>query len=136
MTAPGNLPGGTYYLLVQTDTEDTQGESDESNNVLTQQIVLNTPDLRVVGVDAPAEGTYGQTLSVSWTVTNFGTGSTASGGWTDSVYLSADQMLGDGDISVGQAAAPSALAAGGSYVNSANITIPDNLTGYLSLIHI
>ena len=55
-------------------------------------------DLVVTTVGAPATGTGGQSLSLSYLVTNQGTGATLTGVWKDRVYLSLDDTFNGGDI--------------------------------------
>ena len=59
-------------------------------------------DLVVSSVNAPAAGSSGQPLNLSWTVTNQGQGTTDVSSWRDQVVLSSDTVLGNADdVSLG-----------------------------------
>ncbi len=76
------LPEGTYYLLVRTDDGHQVDEADETNNVHWRAIELslpNLPDLAVSQIQAPAHANAGQSIPVSWTVTNLPGHATVSG---------------------------------------------------------
>ena len=77
VTLPSNLAAGNYYLLFVANDNGGQGESDaghETNDVVAEPIVLSAPDLQVTGVSGPAAGFTGQSVLVSWTDSNTGTG--------------------------------------------------------------
>jgi subtilase family serine protease len=69
------IGSGSGHLLFITDDLGQQGESDETNNFFAVPITINAPDLRVTGASAPNNAALGQTIDVSWTVTNQGNGS-------------------------------------------------------------
>jgi fibronectin type 3 domain-containing protein len=87
------------------------------------------PDLAPLPGATPAEADFGQTLALAWTVANAGPGG-ALRSWTDAVYLSADDVWDAGDTLLASRPAPdtSPLAAGGSYLRQADVTVP-NTTG-------
>lgn len=95
------LPTGTYYLIVETDAGGTVVESNEANNATASNgIVLTRPalaDLVVTDILAPATALPGTSVPLSWTVANQGTAS-ASGPWTERVYLSADHAVGNDQL--------------------------------------
>jgi subtilase family serine protease len=80
---------GTYYLTASADSGDTLSESTKTNNFLAIPIALTLPalpDLTVGQVSSPGSATAGQTISVSWSVTNIGV-ATAINPWREKVYL-------------------------------------------------
>jgi RHS repeat-associated protein len=122
------LPGqafGDGYLLFKTDNYNYQGETNENDNVYSQAITIEAPNLTITSATAPIAGILGGSIAVSWTVLNNGTVS-ANADWYDSVYLSNDQTWDSGDtwINAFWEAARSPLAANTSYTDTRNITIP------------
>lgn len=84
---------------------------------------LDVPDLRVVEIRAPTSAVGGSVVQISWVITNAGLAA-ASGAWSDRVYLSRDAYAG-GDTPVGGVTFNGSLAAGGTYVRSAFVTLPE-----------
>ena len=121
---------GLNYLLVVADASHSQPESNEANNVRASAIELSAADLVVTAVTAPASVSLGQTINLTWTVLNQGTGLAASG-WYDNVYLSSDDQWDAHDSVLLNAWIPSipTLAAGASYTLTRPITIPATATG-------
>ena len=98
-------------------------------------ITYREPDLRVTDLLAPATAPQsGQTVPVSWTVTNIGTRDTRQGGWMDRVYLSKDATLDSGDLFVGVDLHAGVLATGSSYSKTMNITLPEGIQGNFYLL--
>ncbi|MBI2875792.1 MAG: right-handed parallel beta-helix repeat-containing protein, partial [Candidatus Tectomicrobia bacterium] len=122
---------GSHYIIVETDALRTQPESSETNNLDTSEAVSLTlppiPDLVVSDIVAPIEAISGQQIPISWILTNRGTGE-ASGTWTDYVYLSADQAVGN-DQFFGAFTFEGTLGAGQSVTRTQMITLPINLSG-------
>src|SRR5262249_39344348 len=115
-TTPHALPrdlSGTYYVIVVTDaitdTRFPRGvvfEADETNNTTAskQPIIIDQPppaDLEVTSIDVPKTGQVGQTVHFDYTVVNEADNA-ASGVWTDSVYLSADDVWDASDLLLGR----------------------------------
>ncbi|MBD2415927.1 hypothetical protein FACHB389_31060 [Nostoc calcicola FACHB-389] len=121
---------GDRYLLFVADTDNDQGETDETNNVFAQAITVTAPDLVVTAANAPTTATLGQTISVSWTVKNQGTVS-AFGDWYDYVYVSDDQFFNYGDtyLTTWDTRENTPLASGGSYTVTQNINISNYVPG-------
>src|SRR5262249_8571388 len=65
-------PAGQRYLLVVTDYNRNQGETDETNNVYAVPITVTAPDLIVTSFVAPSSAIVGEEVDVSWTVKNVG----------------------------------------------------------------
>ena len=87
---PNGVTGRNHVLLIA-DANHAQPESDESNNVRAVAIDLSAADLVVTAVTAPASVSLGQTINLTWTVINQGTG-LATLGWHDNVYLSGNDQ--------------------------------------------
>jgi subtilase family serine protease len=119
---------GDRYLLVVADRNNAQGESDETNNVFAVPMHLLAPDLTVSSASAPGSAVAGQSISVTWTVGNQSATVPAPGKWTDSVYLSDNQVLDGSDLSIFSIseASNSPLVPGGSYTVTQNVTLPAN----------
>jgi subtilase family serine protease len=130
-TIPATAVPGARFLLVVADAMAAQPEVDEGNNVRAVPITLAgaAADLRVGGVTAPASASPGQSVTVSWTVTNAGDGQ-ASADWSDYVYLSADDQLDANDLLIAShaAGASTPLAPGASYAATVTATLPANLS--------
>src|SRR5207248_2063817 len=72
-----------------------------------------------------ATASSGGTVHLSWTVGNFGTGSTDVATWYDRVVLSANDKYGDGDdIYVTSVRHAGALGVGESYTADADVQLP------------
>ena len=100
-------------------------------------IVLNAvataADLAVSNVSEPASGTPGDSVTVNYTVQNL-SGSTATGPWTDSVYLSTDQTLDASDTLLGSGVHTGNVAVSGSYIGGVTATLPVIANGNYYLI--
>lgn len=96
-----SMPSGTYYLIVETNAGGTVVESNEANNATASNgIVLTRPalsDLVVTDILAPTAALPGTSVPLSWTVANQGT-APAAGPWTERVYLSADNIVGNDQL--------------------------------------
>jgi ELWxxDGT repeat protein len=107
--------------------------------------IIPLPDLVVSDVQAPATATSGQTITVSWKVTNTGPGRTLPGAtWYDGVYFALDtvpfvsfagspnwnptswtSLTANGrPLLLGKKIRPSSLESGQFYTNSLNFTLP------------
>ncbi|NCS56849.1 MAG: hypothetical protein GPJ16_07780 [Microcystis aeruginosa G11-04] len=79
---------GSGYLLLRTDVFNYQTETNENDNVYAQAIDIAAPNLIISNVTAPTTATAGQSITVSWTGKNDGSGTTVSN-WYDRVVFSA-----------------------------------------------
>jgi subtilase family serine protease len=124
---------GSYQLFVVTDATNNVYEFNNENNNSTSASPLlvsrNTPDLQVTNITLPDNLLPGQSLPLSWTVTNMGVGQTNSNFWYDRVYLSSDQTLSGDDTSLGSVYRSGALTASGSYTATAAFSLPPDLSG-------
>ncbi len=128
VTLPSVDPAGTYYILVRVNDQGSQLEISLNNNVAASApIAVSGADLAVSSVIAPAGGVAGQSVNLSWTVTNNGT-IPASQNWTDGVYLSTRNVFDSSAFLLTRvpAGSGSPLAPGSSYTHSAQVTLPVN----------
>jgi hypothetical protein len=105
----GPAGAGEIRLTVRTDHynhlfEHNVDGTGETNNTAAVTVVAGLreyPDLHVVQIDHPVSGLRpGQEIDISWLLANQGTGDT-TGDWTDFVYLSDDDQVGN-DLFLGQ----------------------------------
>lgn len=115
---PNEQTPGEQYVLVVADTVGDQAEFIETNNVFAQPITILAPDLSVTEVTVPDTAYVGQSIEVSWTVSNRGPVTTATS-WSDSVFL-----VGDSTALHTLPAGEESVAAGASYSRSAQVAIP------------
>ncbi len=125
---------GDAYILVQADFTRILAESDFSNNAAASSVLqVSAPSFSVTSLTAPGTGVIGSTIPLSWTVTNTSIVD-AQVSWTDAVYISPNNTL-DGNAHL-VALFPSSmiLAAGASYTQNQNVTLPLTFTGTEFLI--
>jgi hypothetical protein len=130
---------GNQYLIFKTNDQIRQevgytppvplGEINLSNNTFAVPITITAPDLTITKVSTPSSVPYGATVPVTWTVKNDST-LTASGYWSDYIYLSTDQTLDASDSLLYvysaysfSSGSVSPLAGGKEYSVTKNITI-------------
>ncbi|QDU76821.1 hypothetical protein Pan97_38780 [Bremerella volcania] len=122
---------GTYYLIVETDSANGHQEIDETNNTLaTLPISISyppLPDLIVSDISAPLEAISGQSIPISWTVTNQGDGD-FQGTFRDWVALSDDDTYGS-DLFYQGFDFTGVIPAGQSITRTQLIDLPDTFTG-------
>ena len=136
-TATFTLPvgiSGPYYLIVETDAKDQVLEAPRGTDALASSSVVSValtppPDLQLTQVLAPANAFSGQPISLSWMVTNTGSGGTVENGWTDQVWMSFDGALDSHSIDLGEVSHSGALAPGLSYTAYLNPTLPVGVSG-------
>jgi hypothetical protein len=97
-----SLTNGSYFILLETDSQASLTESDETNNVLampfTFHLVTNAlPDLAPVTFQAPIEvrGAPYPTVTVVWGVTNQGIGPSGNLHPWNAVYVSTNAAFDD-----------------------------------------
>ena len=137
VTLPTDFADGDSRVLVRTDSGHQVFEAGQEadNDGASAVLGLTHPDLVVSALSGPAGGTAisGSTFDVSWTVRNAGSGTTAAG-WTDTVWLSRDGVIGAGDIKLGSVSAIGALAAGATRDAHLTVTLPIDVQGAYKLI--
>ncbi|MBY0468092.1 MAG: hypothetical protein K2Q07_03835, partial [Burkholderiaceae bacterium] len=130
---------GPWYLIGQADAGHLVNEvGAEANNTTSAPITVALApyaDLQTSAVTAPSQ-TIGDParLTVSWTVSNAGTGVGQSTDWVDRIIASRDGVLGNGDdIVLGTYSHSGALAVGDSYTRSELVLAPPSLSGRFTL---
>lgn len=144
VTLPRDVSGDAE-LTVRTNIDATQHESNTRNNT-SESIPLHieiTPfaDLQVTAITTSPTVFSGDSLTVTWTVENFGEGPTDVQSWFDSVFLSEDDALswrfiglGSEDIEVtdrylGTVRRDGILQPGESYTATTTVKLPDDAFG-------
>jgi hypothetical protein len=122
VTPPTYIAPGDYFLHLTTN-DGYQREANTANNRITVPFHLNGPDLAVTSIQAPGSAVLGSQIAVSWTVTNQGA-FPATPYWGDEIFLSSDPTSIVGALDLTGMQRSSSLAAGGSYTQTANVTIP------------
>src|SRR3546814_357263 len=86
-------------------------------------------------IEGPEGGTAesNSQIEVKWQIRNDGSGDTL-GGWTDTVWLSRDAVVGAGDIGLGALVSDAALVAGAVYHGALTVTLPIDASGEYRLI--
>ncbi|HEX29157.1 TPA: hypothetical protein ENG04_03660, partial [Candidatus Poribacteria bacterium] len=134
ITLPDGI-SGDYYIFVITDASNRVRESDEDNNRGRNTVVMHVnltppPDLQVTNVNVPGNGWSGQSISVSWTVTNAGSGNTRASAWTDIIYGSPSETFDPGSATLlGSFYHDGVLIPGDSYTQSQTVTLPIGISG-------
>ena len=107
---------GTYAIMV--DPASTYTGS--------MTLTVGTVDLVPTALTPPASSGAGQSISVSFTVANQGTGATPSIAWLDRLWFSADTVCCDGaDTLLGGWNWTTPVASGGSYTQTKTVTLPN-----------
>ncbi len=145
-TEPVPIPislSGTYYLFVTTNPasiDPTTNQptyavyesnyANDSSTPVTVSVNQSLADLVVTQVAAPSALATGQTVTITWTTANVGTGTTNANSWYDDVWMSTTTDVGEGgtDVYLGSYYRSNGLSAGQSYTGTATVTIPQTLT--------
>ncbi len=112
----------------------------ESNNAASITATSTLPDyadLIISDLLVPAIGRGGETLQMSWTVSNAGDAATGATQWSDQVILSEDNVIGNADDAViATLVHNGALTVGESYNAVFDVTLPARQDGtfYLSVV--
>ncbi len=119
---------GTYYVIVETNSNDQVAETNTANNTAfapeTVQINLQPEADLVAGtVTIPANALAGQDITISYQVTNAG-GNPADGSWVDSLYLSPTPTWSVSDPLLGRVDQTQDVAPGGSYTGTLTAPVP------------
>ncbi|MBO2012727.1 CARDB domain-containing protein [Hymenobacter negativus] len=89
------------------------------------------PDLRVSFIQNPDTVYAGQTMQMSWNVTNTGAGSTLAQQWQDQVWLSQDSVFNSSTaVQVGTWGNTSFLQPNATYITNATFRVPYSQAGY------
>ena len=139
-TLPNGIQTG-YQIVVQTNATGSVDEgSAGSGNDTTASGVMNVTlapyaELAVSDVTAPSLVIGNPvTITVSWQVTNNGTGPGTTNQWNDLVELSTSPVFGSGNaVVLGTFAHDGALAVGATYTQTQVIQVPPDTTGHFYL---
>ncbi len=115
-TLPNGI-SGDYEIVVTANSNGAVFEANTANDTSTSAsfpVHLSPyPDLQVATVTVPVQATAGQPVTISWTVTNAGTGATDVPAWNNTVYLSTSPTLNPSTaVNLGSVQNPSYLAGG------------------------
>ncbi|WP_414753715.1 CARDB domain-containing protein [Anabaena sp. CCY 9910] len=121
-----SIAAGNYHLLFRTDADNNLAESNETNNVVSRTITINTADLIVQNPTAPTTASVGNTIQLSYQVRNQGVGNAVAS--TTRFYLSRDTTFSTDDVLLGSDAVNS-IAAGAVSSETASIVIANTIAG-------
>jgi hypothetical protein len=125
---------GRYHLIVLTNAGGTVFENGLTANNQAQPptpfdvVPYPYADNVVTSVTPAAGAASGKSLSLTWVVTNQGIGTTDTSEWVDNVYLS-QTPDGANKLLLGEFDHLGFLAVGGSYTRTAQVTLPDGISG-------
>ncbi|MFM7264413.1 MAG: CARDB domain-containing protein, partial [Cyanobium sp.] len=127
---PSIPAAGQYTLFFRSNPFADIEESRTDNNLFSLPVTINLdgPDLAIVTATAPASARFGDTINVSWSVRNDGTGA-ATASWYDDIYLSDDEVFDarDRELAFSVVINSVPLAVGQSYSRSLQVALPRNL---------
>ncbi len=146
ITIPSSAAGGNRFLLVWTDRNNHQRESNNDDNILAIPLEVLVPNLEVstaqvtdIAGTVRNQVTLGEMVNLSWTVLNSSSTVNALGNWVDEVYISDDETWDRGDTFLTSASTGNftPLAPGDDYtIRSNNIVIPITGTGERFLLFV
>ena len=145
---------GTFYVYVITGYFDaltshslnnddsrgyftTRGYEDPTNNQssATLPVIYREADLVVSNLVVPTTAPQsGDTIPVTFTVTNIGNRDTRTASWVDRIYLSNDSSLHNDDTELGEVGHNGILKIGASYTVTLNVRLPDGIGGNFDLL--
>ena len=132
VTLPQGI-SGTWYVFVIPNGYNNIPEGNTMNNPSGVPINISLtppPDLKVTSVLPPNNAFSGTQILVNYTVTNEGAGDTEESSWRDYIYISDSEMFNlNNAIYLEQRQHSGQLMAGGSYIGSAQVEIPDEIFG-------
>ena len=129
---------GTYQIIVVSDANNQLIEPGGVANSTSQAINIALAPYAVLAVSnvvAPAQ-TIGDPAyaTISWTVTNTGTGQGQTSSWTDAIIASPSDNYADPNaVMLAEYPHTGALAVGASYTQTQNVLMPPGFTGLYHL---
>ena len=138
MFAPATTSGRFTVFVIADATGVVFENGSEANNVASAGTTLDVmpipyADLRLTDVTVPATALSGTPLMVTWTVRNDGIGRTDLGAWSDTITI-ARAADGTGVITNAGFDHIGVLEAGGSYVRTGAVLLPNALSGAVYVI--
>ena len=136
---------GTYYVLIQTDINNTQNDINRINNqivlktITVDSLVITQPvpvDLQPISLIAPTSVYAGQPIDISYTVRNNGPGSSFVSSWSDDVYLSFSTTSTSG-YPESKFIHTGTLLPNATYKGNSQLFVPNNMSGnYLIAVNV
>ena len=121
--------GINYLVRVTSYGSGATGEYTLST-IIPPNLVVSAAQTTDLSDNAISVASLGETIKLSWTVENTGTGRTTSGFWYDEIYLSDDEIYDSSDTFISQFVPPTIpLGAGETYNMTQNITIRSSAAG-------
>ncbi|HOY32570.1 MAG TPA: CARDB domain-containing protein [Bacteroidales bacterium] len=121
--------GGSYVNVVK----EISDQPPYHDNFFYKEVIFPIPpepDLKVTSIITPADMFSGQTVTISWTVKNYGDGNTNTSNWSDRVYISSDTALNiNTAVNLGTFTHTGLLNPDSSYTTTHAVTIPSNIYG-------
>jgi subtilase family serine protease len=124
LTIPANAAAGTYFLIAQADSDNTNPETSEANNIRSVAFKVG-PDLTISAISVPSIAAAGATVTVTDTTKNGGGGPAAAS--VTRFYFSSDTTIDATDAMIGFRSVP-ALASNATSPGSTNVVIPSTAT--------
>ncbi len=138
---PYDLASAPIRSLGRGHVPQYEDEADKISSVALPITLAPAPHLQVTAISSNANAGHvyqGQTLNVTYTVTNTGAGTPPTQPeWNDLIYLSADTNLDlKADVYLGMVEHQNGLGSGDSYTVTTAVQVPSNLSGpyYLFVI--
>ena len=131
VTLPSQVDGAKY-LIIRSNSNGSQSETETTNNYRILPIAIAAPDLTITNLTSPTLAQLGDKVTVTWNVTN-NSPINAVTGWNDGIYISQDNVLDSSDTLL-TSVSKSNLLGGGNYTDTADIIIPDLAPGSYYLI--
>ena len=133
---PGTPLIGEYPEWPDEHRERVWEDGQKDNNVACVETlaVYAEPDLQVTDLTVVATAWSGDTIDLSWTVTNDGTHATRVAKWYDRVYISQDPTLDDYDELLASVLHDGGVGVGESYTVDGTVRLPDDIEGTFYLL--
>lgn len=109
-------------------------ESDNYSEIKAVAMSASVSDLAIDTISVPASASTGQTITVSWRVTNIGNDQTSTRDWYDYIYVSTDAVLSSDDQRIGLAEHIDWLYPSNGYTQSLSVTLPADVFGHCYLL--
>ncbi|MEX2380957.1 MAG: CARDB domain-containing protein [Opitutales bacterium] len=139
VVVPYTLKGDHFFFVVtDRDRDIIEGVGESNNHLQSAPIAIDPyplPDLQVEQASGPSSAMSGQEIEVNWSVRNEGEGDTIASGWSDAIYLSANDRLDPGrDILLARIPRTESLDSGVRYSRRVALRLPDEVSGNFFLL--